>query len=80
MALTEDDFIFTGAWYDSFDSTNVFKFRWEDDFLTVQFNSGATYVYSLVPEYVARNMIRAVSKGGFIWDHIRGHFGYVRTK
>jgi hypothetical protein len=67
-------------WYESSESSNVQRFRFDADSLTleVQFKNGICYEYFDVPEAVYTSFCQAPSKGQFFMQNIRGAFRYAR--
>lgn len=61
-------------WIDNFASSNVerFAYDYDESIQYVQFHNGSIYGYDVGPE-VFEAMDRAVSKGQFVWQHLRGH-------
>lgn len=47
--------------------------------LYITFTNGATYEYDDVPEATARQLLKADSKGKFLWKYIRDKFPYRKV-
>ena len=67
-------------WFDTPQSSNIARFRYEAETLTleVQFKSGNGYQYFDVPEKVYESFCQADSKGKFFNLEIRGIYRYAR--
>lgn len=48
--------------------------------LYITFKDGRTYEYDHVPESMVRNMLKADSKGKFLWAYIRDKFPYRQVR
>jgi hypothetical protein len=48
--------------------------------MTIEFNSGARYLYRDVPEGVYQRLISAASKGSYFADYIKGTFTGIRIR
>ncbi|MEO6871231.1 MAG: KTSC domain-containing protein [Chthoniobacterales bacterium] len=48
--------------------------------LEIEFTRGAVYRFMDVPRSVYRELLAADSKGGFIAEHIRDHYRFVRVR
>lgn len=62
-------------------SSNIASVGYEDSSQTleVEFQSGAVYQYFDVPRGVFDGLIAAASKGGFLYEQIRGVYRYARV-
>lgn len=68
-------------WISTPESANVAGFAYDEGtrVLTVEFKDGARYNYYDIPEGVADGMRRAVSKGQFLAQNIKGVYRYARA-
>lgn len=70
------------AWveFQAFTSSNIAAIRYDQELgvLEVSFHNGGTYEYYDVPAQVAADFDRAVSKGEFLAEHIKGAYRYSR--
>ena len=62
------------------ESSNVAKVGYKDSVLYIEFNSGALYTYSAVPEKVYNDLMEAESIGKFLNQQIKGTYNYERIK
>ncbi len=46
----------------------------DEGLLEVEFHSGGVYQYSGVPQAIYQGCMRAVSKGSYFHDHIKGRY------
>ena len=67
-------------WYDTPESNNIARFRYEPETLTleVDFKNSTCYQYFDVPEPVYEAFCQAGSKGAFFNENIRGAYRYAR--
>jgi len=63
-------------------SSNVKGARYdaEEQILEIMFKGGATYWYYGVEEEVWKRLLRAPSKGKFVWEYIRDVYDYERIR
>jgi hypothetical protein len=61
-----------------FASSNLSSATYDPDLqnLTIEFNSGETYVYFNVPRSVYQGLQHAGSAGSYFHRHIRGRYSY----
>ena len=73
LAVTEDEFLTTGRWWQEFDSSNVLALRYdpEHELLQVTYKDGRTWEYGPVDRLAAHSLAVAPSKGTWVWDHIK---------
>lgn len=48
--------------------------------LEVEFHSGAIYQYFGVPAHIHGALMRSVSKGSFLADHVKDQYRYLRVR
>jgi len=48
--------------------------------LEVEFHSGGIYQYPGIPETVYQGLMRAISKGTYFHDHIKGRYSYKQVR
>lgn len=60
-------------------SSNVASVGYEKRTLEVEFRTGAVYQYSGVHPNTFQAMLRAPSKGKFMWKNVRGRYPARRT-
>ncbi len=67
-------------WFETPESKNISRFRYEIDTSTleIEFKNGNVYQYFDVPESVYQAFCQADSKGQFFSQNIRGAFRYAR--
>lgn len=67
-----DAFLYFGQWL-PVESTNVAALQYnpEKSELTVEYKNGGIYQYQNVSIREADSFARAMSKGGWVWDHLR---------
>ena len=56
------------------------RFVAETNILEVDFHSGRTYRYFMVPRAVFENLIAAESAGRYFNEEIKGRFGWERVR
>ena len=61
------------------ESSNVVAIGYKDNKLYVDFKSGS-YVYYDVPQPVYDGLLKAESKGKYMWAHVRDVYSYERLK
>lgn len=66
-------------WVETPESSNIARFGYENQILTVEFLNGGTYNYYDVPEMVFEQMKVAPSKGQFLAQSIKGVYRYARA-
>ena len=59
-------------------STDLASVGHDGQNLFIRFNSGATYIYSNVPESVFRELLAASSKGKYFHHFIKNAFSYQK--
>lgn len=69
------------TWSQSVFSSNVSEVAYDDETqdMTVTFQKGQRYVYSKVPEDVARNLANAPSVGSMLRSEIQTNYSYRRV-
>jgi len=67
-------------WFETPESTNISRFRYETETLTleIEFKNNNVYQYFDVPEPTYVAFCQADSKGKFFSQNIRGVFRYAR--
>ena len=60
-------------------SSNVVAIGYEDNKLYVNFKTGS-YVYYDVPQKIYDGLVKAESKGKYMWAHVRDVYSYERLK
>lgn len=63
-------------------SSNIDEVTYDDrsQTMTIEFNSGARYLYRDVPRGVYERLISAASKGGYFAENIRPNFTGIRIR
>ena len=61
------------------ESSDILRFDWNDEILTVEFRKSGVYNYHSVPEWLFQQMEIADSKGKFLNRYIKGKFNYDRS-
>lgn len=63
-------------------SSNIDEVNYDDNSqtMTIEFNSGARYLYRDVPRGVYERLISAASKGSYFADNIRPNFRGIRIR
>ena len=63
-------------------SSNIDEVSYDENSqtMTIEFNSGARYLYRDVPKGVYERLINAASKGGYFADNIRPNFTGIRIR
>ena len=77
MKLTQKEKIMS-EWISTPQSSNVARFRYEGQILTVEFNSGSRYNYYDVPQHIYEGMKSAASVGKYLNAEIKGVYRYAR--
>jgi len=60
--------------------SNLEKISWNNEILTIYYNSGQVVKYENVPEGIAVGMAQAPSAGSYMNRYICGKYSYVITK
>ena len=60
-------------------SSNVVAIGYEENKLYVNFKTGS-YVYYDVPQKIYDGLLKAESKGKYMWAHVRDVYSYERLK
>jgi len=82
MAAQFDEVIYGAVLFDKFRSSNIawFQYFYDEERLSVGFNSEAEYDYFEVPPDMVEDWCNAASKGRFHYKYIRDSFHYRRTR
>lgn len=59
------------------ESSNVVAIGYKDNDLYVDYKGGS-YVYNKVPKKVYDDLVKAESKGKFMWAEVKGKYDYKR--
>ena len=60
------------------DSSAISEISWEDDKLTIEFNSGQTYAYDGISKEMAEDFINAPSVGRYFQKNIKDKYSFTQ--
>lgn len=63
-------------------SSNISSIGYDEDrnILEIEFNDGAIYQYSGVPEQEYKSLLSASSKGSYLNKHMKGKYRYTQVR